>query len=630
MVRVPLGGRRVGGWVVGLSSEAATDRPLRPLAKVTGRGPSPDLVDLASWAAWRWAGRRSAFLKTASPPRAVAGLPHVSPSERPPAAAAGSLAADAFGSAGSVAVVRVPPADDVMAFVLEASTAGRRAGAGPVAGDGRLPRRPAPSPRGGRGGGAAGLGPCRRRRLCRHRCPRRGWAPRPCARRRARAGRGRRGLPGGTGADVERARCRRRTSPAGGCAVRAGVAGAVAGVAGDPRRGAAHARPGRRAGRLAGRSTSSTAVPIRPGPGCTRRGWSTCCAGPGRAAGCCASSIARAGPASWPAPPAASWPAARCARARWRRRARPWPVPRDQGFGHPQGPCGGVCGRRRGDAGAAGPTRLTSPWTISGCRRAGRGRWCARTAVHPPEDAAGRRDACPGGVGAAGRDAGGGGDRRHRGPPARHAGAGGHRGGPAQGRRRPRRGLPRLRPGAAGAPLPRRRAGPRHAGPGRAPGRRPRRRRRWGRRRAHRGADPPTRPRGARRRRPRRPVAVHRGRVRPPGRPPAPARDGHGPRVRGSRARLHRGCARRRGHGPVRRSLAPPRPDHATLSDALAAAPVPRGGCGWRSTPAGPDAGRLGAGPSLRRVLFRPPSLGPESARRVPFQTWWQSWWNAG
>ncbi len=39
MVRVPLGGRRVGGWVVGLSSEASTDRPLRPLAKVTGFGP---------------------------------------------------------------------------------------------------------------------------------------------------------------------------------------------------------------------------------------------------------------------------------------------------------------------------------------------------------------------------------------------------------------------------------------------------------------------------------------------------------------------------------------------------------------------------------------------------------------
>jgi primosomal protein N' (replication factor Y) len=104
---------------VSLSGEAATDRPLRPLAKVTGHGPSPELVDLAGWAAWRWAGRRSAFLRTASPPRAVAGLPSPAHGERPPAAPHGSLAADAF--AGAVVVVRVPPADDVMPFVLEAA-----------------------------------------------------------------------------------------------------------------------------------------------------------------------------------------------------------------------------------------------------------------------------------------------------------------------------------------------------------------------------------------------------------------------------------------------------------------------------------------------------------------------------
>jgi primosomal protein N' (replication factor Y) len=119
MVRVPLGGRRVGGWGVGLSSEASTDRPLRPLAKVTGFGPPADLVELADWAAWRWAGRRSAFLKTASPPRAVVGLPPPSRGERPPASPPGSLAADAF--KGGLVVARVPPADDVMPFVLEAA-----------------------------------------------------------------------------------------------------------------------------------------------------------------------------------------------------------------------------------------------------------------------------------------------------------------------------------------------------------------------------------------------------------------------------------------------------------------------------------------------------------------------------
>src|SRR3954465_10651080 len=75
MVRVELHGRRVGGWVVGLSDEPSTAKTLKPLAKITGWGPPPELVDLAEWAAWRWAGRVSSFLGTASPPGAVRSLP---------------------------------------------------------------------------------------------------------------------------------------------------------------------------------------------------------------------------------------------------------------------------------------------------------------------------------------------------------------------------------------------------------------------------------------------------------------------------------------------------------------------------------------------------------------------------
>jgi primosomal protein N' (replication factor Y) len=74
LVRVPLGGRRIGGWVVELVDEPAPaavrgGRPLQPLAKVTGWGPPPDLVDLAQWAAWRWAGRRTHELGTTGPAR---------------------------------------------------------------------------------------------------------------------------------------------------------------------------------------------------------------------------------------------------------------------------------------------------------------------------------------------------------------------------------------------------------------------------------------------------------------------------------------------------------------------------------------------------------------------------------
>src|SRR5205823_13279937 len=71
IVRVTLQGRRVRGWVVELPATAATQRALAPIAKVTGWGPSPELVELADWAAWRWAGRPTTFLRAASPAAAV-------------------------------------------------------------------------------------------------------------------------------------------------------------------------------------------------------------------------------------------------------------------------------------------------------------------------------------------------------------------------------------------------------------------------------------------------------------------------------------------------------------------------------------------------------------------------------
>jgi primosomal protein N' (replication factor Y) len=79
LVRVELHGRRVGGWVVADGVEPPPGVHLRPLAKVTGWGPAPDVVDLARWAAWRWAGRPAQLLRTASPPVAVRGLPPARP-----------------------------------------------------------------------------------------------------------------------------------------------------------------------------------------------------------------------------------------------------------------------------------------------------------------------------------------------------------------------------------------------------------------------------------------------------------------------------------------------------------------------------------------------------------------------
>jgi primosomal protein N' (replication factor Y) len=87
IVRVPLHGRRVRGWVVADDVEpaaAAGDRLLEVLA-VSSAGPPADVVALTEWIAWRWAGPRVAVLRSASPPNRVAPISE-------PASLAGSTA----------------------------------------------------------------------------------------------------------------------------------------------------------------------------------------------------------------------------------------------------------------------------------------------------------------------------------------------------------------------------------------------------------------------------------------------------------------------------------------------------------------------------------------------------------
>lgn len=117
MVRVTLHNRRVGGWVTALDPGGdPTGEPLQllPLAKLVGAGPPADVLDLAGWAAKRWAGRRATFYGTASPPRVVESVPPSGVSAVPRAGPAGAGGAgfweDAFER--PVSVVRVPPAGD--------------------------------------------------------------------------------------------------------------------------------------------------------------------------------------------------------------------------------------------------------------------------------------------------------------------------------------------------------------------------------------------------------------------------------------------------------------------------------------------------------------------------------------
>src|SRR5580704_16511027 len=79
-VRVPLHGRSVRGWVVDDAVAEAEGRQVLPLKSWLGWGPPPGVVDLADWAAWRWAGPASSFLGTASPGTIVRALPRVPPS----------------------------------------------------------------------------------------------------------------------------------------------------------------------------------------------------------------------------------------------------------------------------------------------------------------------------------------------------------------------------------------------------------------------------------------------------------------------------------------------------------------------------------------------------------------------
>jgi primosomal protein N' (replication factor Y) len=125
IVRVPLHGRRVGGWVTALGEPpevGGVDREsLKEITAVTGAGPSADLVDLAEWAGVRWAARRRHFLVAASPERAVrqvAGAQRTGRVVEPRSGATTSLLTADGG------VLRLPPTADPLPSVYSAAARG--------------------------------------------------------------------------------------------------------------------------------------------------------------------------------------------------------------------------------------------------------------------------------------------------------------------------------------------------------------------------------------------------------------------------------------------------------------------------------------------------------------------------
>ncbi len=96
---------------------------LRPISAVRGWGPPPAVLDLATWAAWRWAGPVPALLRTASSAVAVRTLP--APRTRREATggpAVGPGAPDGHGALGAATtVVRLGPAGDPWPIVAAAA-----------------------------------------------------------------------------------------------------------------------------------------------------------------------------------------------------------------------------------------------------------------------------------------------------------------------------------------------------------------------------------------------------------------------------------------------------------------------------------------------------------------------------
>ena len=120
-VRVPLQGRSVRGWVVATGDAPGEPPPgvdLLPLKSWLGWGPPEEIVDLADWAAWRWAGTAAFFLRAASPDTIVRGLPAApAPTAWPPSTRTHPWTA-ALDSGSGETMLRLPPATDLIDLVL--------------------------------------------------------------------------------------------------------------------------------------------------------------------------------------------------------------------------------------------------------------------------------------------------------------------------------------------------------------------------------------------------------------------------------------------------------------------------------------------------------------------------------
>jgi primosomal protein N' (replication factor Y) len=125
-VRAPFHGRTVRGWVVDEDVGTPVGVDVLPLKSWLGWGPPPELVELAEWAAWRWAGPASFFLRIGSPATIVRTLPVPPPWQGAPTLASPDPDAvephDLDLAQAGLTVVRQPPVTDPLDLVLSVVT----------------------------------------------------------------------------------------------------------------------------------------------------------------------------------------------------------------------------------------------------------------------------------------------------------------------------------------------------------------------------------------------------------------------------------------------------------------------------------------------------------------------------
>ena len=132
-VRIGLQGRRVRAWVVEVDAVPPAGVSLQPVDAVRGVGPTAEVLDLARWAAWRWAGHPVQFLRTASSPVIVRVLP---PGRGAAVESTSDVVTDGLVDAalqGGPCIVRTPPGTDRTALIAAVVARGRRDPDGDVA-----------------------------------------------------------------------------------------------------------------------------------------------------------------------------------------------------------------------------------------------------------------------------------------------------------------------------------------------------------------------------------------------------------------------------------------------------------------------------------------------------------------